>query len=265
MSQERQFEWRDQWQRFRDDELFLFEEWIAPLTLDEFRGKTVLECGCGGGQHTSIVAPLATRVVAVDLNTAEIARSRNAAFANVQFIEADIATLDLGEQFDIVFCIGVIHHTDNPDRTFEAIYRHCKPGGRVLVWTYSSEGNALVRYAVEPVRRVFLRHLSRSSLAQISRYLTALLVPIVHTVYRLPFLNFLPYYQYFCNFRRLPFERNVLNVFDKLNAPQTIFTTLARCHGWFSPERFDQASISIRRYAGVSYALCGMKRTDAWP
>ncbi len=255
-----QSEWYQQWSLFRDEERFLFEDWIAPVTLDDFRDKDVLECGCGGGQHTALVATVARSITAVDLNTIEIARQRNALCQNVHFVEANIEIMDLGRKFDIVFSIGVIHHTDDPDRSFERIYEHCKPGGLVIVWTYSAEGNALVRYVVEPVRKVLLKHLPRKALVWLSWMLTLAMYPIVCTVYRIRFLGFLPYYRYFENFRRLSLKRNVLNVFDKLNAPQTKFTTLAKCHEWFSPTRFEQGTISISNYAGVSYSLSGLKR-----
>jgi SAM-dependent methyltransferase len=181
----------------------------------------------------------------------------------VRFVEADIAALDLREKFDVVFCIGVIHHTDDPDRTFDAIYRHCKPGGLVIVWTYSAEGNGLVRFVVEPLRAVFLKHLPRAVLVRASEALTALLYPIVYTLYLPKLTSFLPYHEYFANFRRLPFRRNVLNVFDKLNAPQTRFTTRATGERWFNAARFEAETISIRRYAGVSYSLSGVKRAGS--
>ena len=258
LPQNQSLEWHTQWSLFQDNERFLFEEWIAPVALEDFRGKTVLECGCGGGQHTSFVAPLAKRVVAIDLNTTDIARSRNCLFNNVEFIEADLATMKIPEQFDIVFCIGVIHHTDNPDRTFENLYRHCKPGGRLIIWTYSAEGNELVRWLVEPLRKLLLRKLPRPALVYLSQILTVLLYPFVYSVYRLSFMSYLPYFDYFQNFRRLGFTRNVLNVFDKLNAPQTHFTTLSKCHDWFNSQRFKADSIIIRKYAGVSYSLSGI-------
>ena len=258
VEQRKQREWRDQWTIFQDDEEFLFAEWIAPRTFEDFRGKTVLECGCGGGQHTGFVAPLAAHVTAVDLNAVDVARERNRRYSNIRFLEADIATLQLSEQFDVVFCIGVIHHTDDPDRTFEAIYRHCKPGGLVIVWAYSVEGNALVRYVVEPVRALFLSRVSRSLLVSLSEVITALLYPIVYTVYIPRMMSFLPYYEYFANFRRLKYRRNVLNVFDKLNAPQTRFISRAQAERWFDGRRFTD--ISIRRYAGVSYSMSGVRR-----
>jgi SAM-dependent methyltransferase len=170
--------------------------------------------------------------------------------------------MQLQEQFDVVFSIGVIHHTDDPDRTFDAMYRHCRPGGLVIVWTYSAEGNALVRFGVEPLRRLLFRHLPSKALVRISELMTLALYPAVYSVYLPSVTSFLPYHAYFKNFRRLGFRRNVLNVFDKLNAPQTHFTTAEHGRRWFNDSRFEASSISIRRYAGVSYSLSGVKRTD---
>lgn len=258
-TQRRQREWAEQWSMFQDDERFLFEEWIRPATLADLRGKDVLECGCGGGQHTLFMAEVAKSVTAVDLNTVELARRRVAHLDNVAFVEADLATMELGRQFDVVVCIGVIHHTDDPTATFRNLYRHCRPGGTMIIWTYSAEGNALVRFGVEPVRKLLLRWLPRRAVMALSYAVTAALYPVVHTVYRLPVAKGLPYYDYFANFRRMTYERNTLNVFDKLNAPQTRFTTRAKCDEWFSPDRFDPGSIHVTPYVGVSWSLVGTK------
>jgi SAM-dependent methyltransferase len=260
--QAKQGEWLEEWSLFQDDERFLFEDWIRPATLADLRGKDVLECGCGGGQHTLFMSEVAKSVTAVDLNTIEVARRRVAHRDNVAFIEADLATMDLGRQFDVVVCIGVIHHTDDPTATFHNLYRHCKPGGRLIIWTYSAEGNELVRFVVEPVRKLLLRKLSRKAVMALSYAITASLYPIVYTLYRLPPARALPYFEYFANFRRLNYERNTLNVFDKLNAPQTRFTTRAKCDEWFSPGRFDPDSIYINFYVGVSYSLVGVKQAS---
>jgi SAM-dependent methyltransferase len=180
----------------------------------------------------------------------------------VHFVEADIATMDLKQDFDIVLSVGVIHHTDDPDRTFANMYRHCREGGRVIIWTYSAEGNALVRWLVEPARKLLFARCPRQTLVRVSQWITAMLYPAIYSVYALPFMNFLPYYEYFQNARRMSFGRNVLNVFDKLNAPQVKFTTRAKCSEWFSRDRFVPESVSIRRYVGVSYSLTGVKRNS---
>jgi SAM-dependent methyltransferase len=238
----------------QDDELFLFEDWIYPNTIAGMAGLDALECGCGGGQHTAFMAESARSVTAVDLNTTDIARERNRGRDNVTFVEADIAEMDLGRQFDVVISIGVVHHTDDPDKTVANIARHVKPGGRLILWVYSREGNALVRWLVEPFRRLFLARTPRARLLTISRAITMALYLPVYTVY-MPPLPLLPYYEYFGNFRKLTLERNTLNVFDKLNAPRTEFISRERIEGWFSPDRFRDVHISP--YKGVSHRGSG--------
>ena len=78
--QKKQREWLDQWSMVQDNELFLFRDWIYPNRMENFNGKAVLECGCGGGQHTSFIAPFAKHITAVDLNAVEVAERRNERF-----------------------------------------------------------------------------------------------------------------------------------------------------------------------------------------
>ncbi|MCX5695220.1 MAG: class I SAM-dependent methyltransferase [Candidatus Omnitrophica bacterium] len=256
MIQVKQDEWRWQWEMFKDDELFLFKDWIFPNTMEDFRGKDILECGCGGGQHTFFIAPYARNITAVDLNTVNIARKRNAGLANVKFVEADIMSMDLGRTFDIVFSIGVVHHTDNPDKAFENLKKHLRPGGKLLLWVYSEEGNFLIKYIVEPMRKLLLRRMNRNALFQCAKVLTFLMYLPVYSIYLLP-LKFFPYYEYFKNFRKLTFYRNCLNVFDKLNAPQVTFINRKRVEGWFNSRDFKNTQISS--YRGVSWRASGIK------
>ena len=256
MAQQKQNEWREQWEMLRDNELFLFKDWILPNTLEDFKDKDVLECGCGGGQHTAFIAPHARSVTAVDLNAAEVARERNKDFKNVSFVEADIAAMDLGRQFDVVFSIGVIHHTDDPEKTVANMVKHTRPGGKVIIWVYSKEGNALVEHGVEPFRKAFLAGMSRKGLLRLSQFICLLMYPPIYTVYLLP-LKRLPFYEYFQNFRKMSFERNVLNVFDKLNAPQVQFMERARVERWVPADKFRD--VSITPYKGVSWRVSGIK------
>lgn len=255
--QVKQSEWLEQWTLLQDNELFLFKDWILPNTLEDFRDKEVLECGCGGGQHTSFIAPYAKSVTAVDLNTTELAQERNKKSGNINYVEADIAKMDLKKKFDIVFSIGVIHHTDDPDMTVENLKKHVKEGGRFIVWVYSKEGNALVKYGVEPLRKMFLKNMSRENLLGLSKAVTAALYIPVYTLYMLP-LKFLPFYEYFGNFRKMTFERNNLNVFDKLNAPQVDFISKERIEKWFSRDEFE--NVSINPYKGVSWSASGVRK-----
>lgn len=256
MSQQKQKEWLEQWQRFEDKERWLFEEWIHPVTLEEFRDKRVLDAGCGSGQHVSFVAPYAREVVGLDLNAVSVAADRCRGYANASFVEGDLAQIAFEQPFDIVYCVGVIHHTDDPERSFANLARLTKSGGKTLVWAYSDTGNFLNRTLVEGMKEAFVHRLSTRAKQWLSKIMTALLYIPVYTLYFLP-LPWLPYYEYFQNFRKLSFARNDLNVFDKLNAPQTHFISRERIEGWFRDHGYKD--IVVTPYKGVSWRGVGTR------
>jgi SAM-dependent methyltransferase len=255
-SQQKQTDWAWEWERYHGEDEWLFHDWIKPVTIEDFRGKRVMDAGCGSGQHLTIVAPYAREAVGVDLNASEIARKRNANNPNISVVESDIALFD-AEPFDIVYCIGVIHHTDNPDKTFANLARLTKPGGRTIIWCYSHEGNFLNRTLVEGAKRLFISRLPKPVMRALSTVLTALLYIPIYTIYFLP-LHFLPFYEYFQNFRKLSWNTNELNVFDKLNAPTTDFITKERITKWFTDNGFRD--IVVTPYRGVSWRGTGIKQ-----
>src|SRR5271155_5877287 len=215
-------EWAKQWSLLGTDldqppELFL--EWIAPNSPSLFEGARVLDAGCGGGHHSAFVSKLAREVVALDLNTASVVRERLSALPNVRIHEGDLARVsadELGGPFDVVYSIGVLQHTHDPDRSFANLVTLVRPGGRLIVWVYSQEGNSVARFLVEPARKLFLRFLPRSVLWFLSWAITLPALLAIHTVYRLP-LRFLPLYEYLVRSRSLTARKVAGNVFDKLN------------------------------------------------
>lgn len=248
----KQDEWLFQWTHLSEsaDAEKLLRDWMHPNRLEDFAGKAVLDAGCGPGHHTALAARHAARVVGVDLNCAELAKGRLGGVPNVEFHDGDIAAWDDGRRFDIVLGIGVIHHTPDPDATVAHLKTLVKPGGRLILWVYAHEGNALNRWLVEPAKGLFVRWLPRPAVVALAHVLTALIHPIAHTLYRLP-LRFLPYYEYFANWRVLGYARSHLNVFDKLNAPVTHFITRERAERWI----FGWNDPHLSRYVGVSWRV----------
>lgn len=253
--QEKQKNWKEQWEEFYDDSLFLFTEWIHPQTVDFFRNKDVVDCGCGGGQHINFIAPYANSMLGIDLNTVEVAR-KNIRHKNVRFLEGDLATIKLDRTYDVTYCIGVLQHTVNPDRTFSNIKTFAKPGGRVIIWCYSKEGNYLNWTVLEPIKRAILLKLPMKIKMLVGWFLTLAMYFPIYTIYLLP-LKFLPYFYYFKNWRLLSFKRNWLNVLDKINAPLTNFITKDQVYNWFNEKDFQD--IYIDNYNGISWRASGTK------
>jgi ubiquinone/menaquinone biosynthesis C-methylase UbiE len=96
---------------------------------EKWRGKTVLEVGCGIGTDTINFASAGADVVAVDVSSESLALARRRAEVfglsdKISFIEANAERLsDLIEArpFDLVYSFGVIHHSPHPDRILEHV------------------------------------------------------------------------------------------------------------------------------------------------
>lgn len=89
---------------------------------ERWRGKRVLEVGCGIGTDTINFARAGAEVVAVDLSEESLAIARTRAevygFADqIEFLHGNAEELGsvVGDrQFDLIYSFGVIHHTPNP-------------------------------------------------------------------------------------------------------------------------------------------------------
>ena len=120
--------------------------------------KTVLIAGCGTGWHPLNVAMLYrdSQVLAVDVSPDALAYAKRMAarhgIGNIDFLEADILSLDrLGRQFDIVECIGVLHHMADPAAGWRALSDVLRPGGLLKMGLMSEKARQFVHAARERV------------------------------------------------------------------------------------------------------------------
>ncbi|AGY60521.1 class I SAM-dependent methyltransferase [Gloeobacter kilaueensis] len=117
----------------------------------------ILDAGCGTGVGTEYLAylnPEAT-VVAVDLSEASlaIARRRCTKFANVQFQQLSLTDLDqLPGQFDLINCVGVLHHLADPTAGIRALAAKLAPGGLLHIFVYGELGRWEIRLMQEAIR-----------------------------------------------------------------------------------------------------------------
>lgn len=130
-----------QWNRYdvarpeEDDATFRVKTGIDPRDLS---GQLVLDAGCGGGRYARLLGQHGAHVLGVDLSAAVLkAAALCTDLRDVTIIQADLLDLPVAEDaFDLVYSIGVLHHTPDPRRAFAQIARRVKPGGRLAVWLY---------------------------------------------------------------------------------------------------------------------------------
>ncbi len=133
-----------EWMRYpgslpEDKPVFLDETQIPP---DEWRGKRIMDAGCGMGRYSRVAHELGADVVAIDLGTALI-RLKDLADQSdrMHIVQGNLMSPPIKkESFDIVYSLGVIHHTPSAHATFKKLAELVKPGGQISVWVYGTNG-----------------------------------------------------------------------------------------------------------------------------
>jgi len=98
---------------------------------EKWKGKRVLEIGCGLGTDTINFARAGAEVTAVDLSAESLALAKKRAqvfgFDNITFYQANAENLSdyvPVDRYDLVYSFGVIHHTPHPERVIEQIHKY---------------------------------------------------------------------------------------------------------------------------------------------
>lgn len=97
-------------------------------------GGSVLDAGCGTGRVARELARRGADVVGVDSDCSMLAVAREQA-PDLRWVEADLAGLDLGEQFDVVVAAGnvvVFLATGTEAQVVRRLAAHARPGGLVV-------------------------------------------------------------------------------------------------------------------------------------
>ena len=168
------YEWR-KYHRLNPDYEIQFRRWLGPFGPDAFLGKKVLDAGCGMGRNSYWAFKYgAKELVAFDFDSRTVgaAKKNLSSFPNARIELKSIYDIPWQNEFDLVFCIGVIHHLENPQRAIEKLIEAVKSGGLLVIWVYGYEGNEwLVRF-ISPVRKYLTSHLPPAVLHVLAYILT---------------------------------------------------------------------------------------------
>lgn len=138
-----------------------FLRWTSLILKSEWKGKMVLDAGIGTGRNSYWVIKYgAKKIVGFDNDRRiiQIAYKNLEQFGQRKLVfPASIYNIDWENKFDIVMCIGVIHHLQMPSLAIDNLVKAAKPGGKILIWVYGYEGNEWIVKYINPIRKITSR------------------------------------------------------------------------------------------------------------
>jgi SAM-dependent methyltransferase len=117
-----------------EEELAIDPEW--------FRGRRVLDAGCGNGRWTEGFVRLGCEVTAIDASANALVQVRDRFGDSVRTLQGDVLEADrllAGERYDLVWSWGVLHHTADTGRGIRALERLVADDGLLYVYLYGRD------------------------------------------------------------------------------------------------------------------------------
>ena len=126
-------------------------EMVDQLELNLFNNKAreikkprVLVAGCGTGEHSIKVANRFknSNVLAIDLSLNSLSYAKRKTeelnLKNIEYMQGDILNItNLNKQFDIIECVGTLHHMDDPYEGWKNLVDCLSPNGIMKIGLYS--------------------------------------------------------------------------------------------------------------------------------
>ena len=155
--------------------------------LPKNKDARILELCCGTGRLTIPIAKDGYNISGVDFTPSMLEQAKVKASKeglDIEFIEADIRTLDLANKYDLIFIpFNSIHHLyKNEDlfKTFDAVKTHLKDGGLFLLDCFNpniqfivegeKEQQEIAKYTTSDARNVSIKQIMRyENATQINR------------------------------------------------------------------------------------------------
>jgi SAM-dependent methyltransferase len=229
-----------------------FLGWISPLELSFFKGKSFMDAGCGIGRNS--LWPLEAGAASgyafdFDERTVAVARENLKDHPNCRVAYQSIYDLESEDEFDVAYCIGVVHHLRDPRKAVERLARAVKPGGTLILWVYAHEGNEAYLLWFNPLRKLVTSRIPLRMTLYISRVLTAFLKLYL----LLPHKN-----EYLKRLKERTYRHTEAMVFDQLIPEIAHYWRKEEVLGLVDGLQLDVASLT--HTDGISWTLVAQKR-----
>tara|TARA_B100001057_G_C22834035_1_gene944542 strand:+ start:371 stop:2353 length:1983 start_codon:yes stop_codon:yes gene_type:complete len=126
------------------DHLKKFDVNLNSIDYEKFEKIDILIAGCGTGQHAINTSSIFqnSHITALDLSFNSLAYAKRKSLEmkidNIDFIQGDLLDIkNLQKKFNIIECVGVIHHMSNPIDGLRSLVKTLKDDGLIKLGLYS--------------------------------------------------------------------------------------------------------------------------------
>ena len=242
-----------------------FLDLMAPLRADDFVGRLVLDAGCGFGRHAFFSARYGAEVIALDSSPDAVASARRNLRTQLRahVVLGDVRRPPLRKQlFDMVYCLGVLHHVSEHAVALAALDQLVKPGGRFSSWVYGPR-QGLTRIATGALRGATAQ-MEPKQLQRFSQLIAGGLRLFSHTPHRffgkLPVLSSVVTHLPVHDHSRWPFDVVVADVYDRLRIPVTGYFMGEDLERWYAEAGYADIQVTRRVRNTESFRATGVRR-----
>ena len=232
-------------------------------TTEWLERKWILDAGCGAGRFLDVASNSGAEVVGMDISNAVDAAATNlAGRKNVHLVQASIYQLPFRDgAFDGCYCIGVVQHTPDPQRTMRTLPRLLRAGGRIAITAYERKPwtKLYSKYWLRPLTKRMKKERLLSSIEMAM----PLLFPLTNVLFQAPLVR--PFFRFaipVANYvtepaltRRQRYTWAVLDTFDMLSPQYDLPRTQAEVE-----QALSEAGITnLKRMSNSGLTIVGEK------
>jgi len=209
-----------QWQEYTHNKGFYasleaLESLCSPLMKNsDIKNKIIADVGAGTGRYTLMFYKAgAKKIIALEPSDAyDVLLKNTSGIDEIKCLKKRADEIS-GNEFDLVFCIGVLQFIPDPLQALKAMRRTLTKKGKLFLWVYSKENNQLYISMVLSLRKLTTR-LPHAAL----KMFTYILLPLAE-IYALASGSFkLPMADYMINyFLKVDRYTRRLIIHDQLN------------------------------------------------
>lgn len=244
------------------ERVFSTTKWPKILSSD----NKILEVGSGSGRFTEILVQTNAKVFSLDYSTAvEANANNNSNHNNLYLSQASVYEMPFNyNYFDKIFCLGVIQHTPDVEKSFAEMVKHLKPKGEIVIDVYADtlKTKFYSKYWFRPITK----RLNKEVLLNFIKWYIPYWFPVSTILLKIPILGkFLSQIIPICNYsetyptlnKSQLVEWAILDTFDMLSPEYDIPQTKRNLEKWVNKYQLDL--IELRRgYNG--YILIAKKK-----